>query len=95
MTKLNPRGSRLVDSTFVYGSGADGAHDGELDKAGNFYIDGFTDSTDFPVTPGAFQPTYGGGEVDAWVAKLNKTGSALVYSTYLGGTGPPTRPTSP
>ncbi len=88
VTKLNPRGSRLVYSTFVGGSGADGAHDGELDKAGNFYIDGFTDSTDFPVTPGAFQPTYGGGEVDAWVAKLNKTGSALVYSTYLGGTGP-------
>jgi Beta-propeller repeat len=85
VTKLNPRGSRLVYSTFVGGSGADGAHDGELDRAGNFYIDGFTDSTDFPVTPGAFQPTYGGGEVDAWVAKLNKTGSALVYSTYLGG----------
>ncbi|HEU4399051.1 MAG TPA: SBBP repeat-containing protein [Actinomycetota bacterium] len=88
VAKLNPRGSRLVYSTFVGGSGADGAHDGELDKAGNFSIDGFTDSTDFPVTPGAFQPTYGGGEVDGWVAKLNKTGTALVYSTYLGGTGP-------
>jgi hypothetical protein len=85
VTKLNPRGSRLVYSTFVGGSGGDGAHDGELDKAGNFYIDGFTDSTDFPVTPGAFQPTYGGGPVDAWVAKLNRTGTALVYSTYLGG----------
>jgi Beta-propeller repeat len=87
VTKLNPRGSRLVYSTFVGGSGADGAHDGELDKAGNFYVDGFTESTDFPTTPGAFQPTYGGGAIDAWAAKLNRTGTALVYSTYLGGSG--------
>jgi Beta-propeller repeat len=87
VTKLNPRGSRLVYSTFIGGSGADGAHDGELDKKGNFYIDGFTESTDFPVTPGAFQPSFGGGPRDAWAAKLNKTGTALVYSTYLGGEG--------
>jgi hypothetical protein len=87
VTKLNRKGSTLVYSTFVGGSGADGAHDGELDKKGNFYLDGFTDSTDFPVTPGAFQPSFGGGPRDAWVAKLNKTGTALVYSTYLGGEG--------
>jgi hypothetical protein len=61
--------------------------DGDLDKKGNFYIDGFTESTDFPTTPGAFQPTFGGGTSDAWAAKLNKTGTALVYSTYLGGEG--------
>jgi Beta-propeller repeat len=87
VTKLRPNGARLVYSTFVGGSGFDGAHDGELDKAGTFYLDGFTTSTDFPVTPGAFQPTFGGGPTDAWVAKLNKTGTALVYSTYLGGAG--------
>jgi hypothetical protein len=87
VTKLNRRGSRLVYSTFIGGSGADGAHDGELDRKGNFYLDGFTDSTDFPVTAGAFQPSFGGGPRDAWAAKLNRTGTALVYSTYLGGEG--------
>jgi hypothetical protein len=87
VVKLRPNGARLVYSTFIGGSGADGAHDGELDKNGNFYIDGFTESTDFPTTPGAFQPTFGGGTSDAWAAKLHKTGTALVYSTYLGGEG--------
>jgi hypothetical protein len=87
VVKLRPNGARLVYSTFIGGSSADGAHDGELDKKGNFYIDGFTESTDFPTTPGAFQPTFGGGTSDAWAAKLNKTGTALVYSTYLGGEG--------
>lgn len=87
VVKLRPNGARLVYSTFVGGSGADGAHDGELDKKGSFYLDGFTDSTDFPTTPGAFQPAFGGGPNDAWAAKLNKTGTALDYSTYLGGSG--------
>jgi len=87
VVKLRPNGARLVYSTFVGGSGADGAHDGELDKKGSFYLDGFTDSTDFPTTPGAFQPAFGGGPNDAWAAKLNKTGTALDYSTYLGGEG--------
>jgi hypothetical protein len=87
VVKLRPNGARLVYSTFIGGSGADAAHDGELDKKGNFYLDGFTESTDFPTTPGAFQPTFGGGPNDAWAAKLNKTGTALVYSTYLGGAG--------
>ena len=48
---------------------------------------GSTESTDFPTTPGAFQTTFGGGVYDAFVTKLNPTGTALVYSTYLGGTG--------
>jgi hypothetical protein len=87
VTKLRPGGANLVYSTFVGGSGFDGAHDGELDKKGNFYLDGPTASTDFPVTPGAFQPSFGGGATDAWAAKLNRTGTALVYSTYLGGEG--------
>jgi hypothetical protein len=87
VTKLRPNGARLVYSTFIGGSGGDGAHDGELDQAGSFYLDGFTGSTDFPTTPGAFQPAFGGGATDAWAAKLNRTGTALVYSTYLGGGG--------
>jgi hypothetical protein len=87
VTTLRPDGRRLVWSTFVGGSGYDGAHDGELDAAGNFYLDGPTDSADFPVTAGAFQPAFGGGPTDAWVAKLNRTGTRLVYATYLGGEG--------
>jgi hypothetical protein len=87
VTKLRPDGRRLVWSTFVGGSGYDGAHDGELDAAGNFYLDGPTDSADFPVTAGAFQGSFGGGPTDAWVAKLNRTGTRLVYATYLGGEG--------
>ena len=57
-----------------------------VDAAGNAYVTGYTDSTDFPTTAGAFQTTYGGGDYDAFVTKLNPTGTALVYSTYLGGT---------
>jgi hypothetical protein len=75
----------ITYSTYLGGSGDDEPIWSDIDRAGNFYVTGITFSPDFPVTPGAFQPTYGGGEVDAWVAKLNKTGSALVYSTYLGG----------
>ena len=57
-----------------------------VDTAGNAYVTGYTDSTDFPTTAGAFQTTFG-GKYDAFVTKLNPTGTALVYSTYLGGTG--------
>jgi hypothetical protein len=46
-----------------------------------------TSSSDFPTTPGAFQTRYGGGSSDAFVTQLNPTGSALLYSTYLGGSG--------
>ena len=59
-----------------------------MDKSGNAYVIGQTFSTDFPVTPGAFEVACGSKPVcngDAFVTKLNPTGSALVYSTYLGG----------
>jgi hypothetical protein len=87
VTKLTPNGARLVFSTFIGGSAFDGAHDGELDPWGNFYIDGPTSSTDFPVSRHAFQPAYGGGDSDAWVAKLDPTGRSLRYASYLGGSG--------
>jgi hypothetical protein len=58
-----------------------------IDREGNAYIPGVTSSTDFPTTANALQSTYGGGASDAFVAKLNRTGSMLLYSTYLGGKG--------
>ena len=56
-----------------------------VDVSGNVSVTGGTESADFPTTPGAFQPTFGGGFSDAFVSKLNAAGSTLLYSTYLGG----------
>lgn len=88
VTKFNPAGNGLVYSTFLGGGLADAAQAIAIDGAGNAYVAGSTSSTNFPVTPGAFQGTKGAGtSADAFVAKLNPAGSALAYSTYLGGAG--------
>jgi hypothetical protein len=86
VTKFNPNGSALIYSTYLGGSGSDFGQGIALDNAGDAYVTGATNSTDFPVTTGAFQTTNGGG-YNAFVAKINPSGSALVYSTYLGGNG--------
>jgi hypothetical protein len=91
ITKLNPTGSALVYSTYLGGTGRDAGIAIALDTAGNIYVTGTTEAdrptpNTFPVV-NAFQPTYGGGWGNAFVAKLNSTGSALVYSSYMGGTG--------
>ena len=75
----------LVYSTYLGGSGDDQGHGIAVDSSGNAYVTGYTDSTDFP-TANPLQAVYDGGD-DAFVAKLNPAGSALVYSTYLGGRG--------
>ena len=77
----------LVYSTFLGTAGSEGAGGIAVDAAGNAYVTGTTSSSSFPVTPGAFQVTHGGGccASDVFVAKLNAAGSALVYATYLGG----------
>src|SRR6266853_243586 len=85
VTKLNPTGTGLVYSTYLGGSEVDFGTGIAVDVDGNAYVTGFTASADFPVTPGP-QPLYGGG-FDAFVTKLQATGSALAYSTYLGGSG--------
>jgi hypothetical protein len=85
VTKLDSTGSALVYSTYLGGSSSDEQGDGiAVDASGNAYVTGFTLSSDFPTTPGALQTTLQGFS-DAFVTKLNSTGSALVYSTYLGG----------
>ena len=93
VTELNPTGSALVYSTFLGGSSADTGNAISLDASNNAYIVGTTCSSNFPTTPGAFQTTFGGAgnqclaapDGDVFITKLNPTGSALVYSTYLGG----------
>ena len=84
IAKLNPAGSALVYSTYLGGSGDEFANGIVADAAGNAYVTGSTTSADFPKTDGALQPT-SAGEADAFVSKVNPTGTALVYSTYLGG----------
>src|SRR5437867_952450 len=87
VTKLNPLGTGLVYSTYLGGSGSEFGFGSAVDAAGNAYVTGSTESTNFPTTPGAFQPAFGGGSRDAFVTKVNSLGTALVYSTYLGGSG--------
>jgi hypothetical protein len=82
---LNPAGSALVYSTYLGGSEFEEGHGIAVDSAGNAYVTGETWSTDFP-TANPLQPSLGGSE-NAFVAKFNPAGSALVYSTYLGGSG--------
>jgi hypothetical protein len=86
LTKIIPSGSAIAYSTFLGGSADDGASGVAVDALGDPYIAGFTGSTDFPTLDSP-QPDFGGGPNDAFVAQLNPTGSALVYSTYLGGSG--------
>ena len=93
LTKLNPAGTALIYSTYLGGTSNDGALALAIDSSGNAYLSGFSESVDFPVTAGAFQHTNraaahpGPFQDNAFVAKLNPTGSALLYSTFLGGSG--------
>ena len=89
--KLNPAGTNLVYATFVGGSGSDRANAMAVDGSGNAYIAGTTTSLDFPVAAGALQAVnkaaYTNNAGTAFVAELNASGSALSYSTFLGGSG--------
>jgi hypothetical protein len=84
-SKLRPDGSGLVWSTFVSGSGTEQARGSlHVDSSGNVYSSGWTDSPDFPTTPGAYQTSLRGGK-DAFAIKLSSDGSRLVFSTLFGG----------
>ena len=85
LSKIKPDGSGLVYSTYLGGSGGDSGQGVAVDSSGNAYVAGFTLSTDFP-TASPSQAT-NAGSADAFVAKYNTGGTALVYSTYLGGAG--------
>ena len=75
----------LVYSTYLGGSNYDRGHGIVVDGNENAYVTGYTQSTNYDVTAGAFQTTYGGGAYDVFVTKLNPTGTGLIYSTYIGG----------
>ncbi len=91
VTKLNPTGSALVYSTYLGGSSMDGAKAIAVDASGNAYVTGYTRSTDFPlVNPLQSQKasgndSWGNPNSDVFVTTLNASGSALLFSTYLGG----------
>jgi hypothetical protein len=84
VTKLNPSGSGLVYSTYIGGEGDDAGAAIAVDTGGNAYVTGDTNSLSYPLTSGAYQ-TILKGDDSAFVTKLNANGSALLYSTYLGG----------
>jgi hypothetical protein len=86
VSKLNSAGSALVYSTFLGGNGSESGVAIAVDASGNAYVTGSTWSTNFSVTPDAFQTT--SRAPDVFVSKLNAAGSALLYSTYFGGSGP-------
>jgi hypothetical protein len=86
VVKLNAGGTALDYTAVLGGSDRDWADGIAVDKSGAAYVTGGTWSTDFPSTPGAFDPSHNGG-IDAFVTKLNAAGSALDYSTFLGGSG--------
>ncbi|MCA1685861.1 MAG: SBBP repeat-containing protein, partial [Planctomycetia bacterium] len=83
--KLNPSGSALTYSTYLGGSGNDSASGVAVDPLGDAYVVGSTQSQDFP-TARPIQKSLSGGQ-DAFVTKVDPTGSTLLYSTYLGGSG--------
>jgi hypothetical protein len=88
VAKLNPTGSSLIFATFLGGSGGSDISTGiALDDSGTVYITGNTGSTNFPTTADAMDRSYNGGDGDGYVTQLNATGSALIYSTFLGGDG--------
>jgi hypothetical protein len=83
MVKLHPTGSTAIYSTYIGGPNGDFSYGSGVDELGNGYISGETESPSFP-TYNAYDGSYNGGW-DAFVAKYNDTGTALLFSTFLGG----------
>ena len=87
VVKLAASGAAAEYATYFGGSKIDMAYKIVIDDTGAAYIVGTTESADLPVTSAAFQRLFGGGGCDAFVAKLNASGTGLIYCTYIGGSG--------
>jgi hypothetical protein len=87
VTELNANGTALGFSTYLGGSGIDEPTAIARDGLGNIYVTGLTYSTDFPTSSPLQAANGGNQDADAFVTEINAAGSALVYSTYLGGNG--------
>jgi hypothetical protein len=83
--KIGPSGGSIVYSTYLGGSGTDGGDGIAVDTPGNAYVAGYTASSNFPIL-NPFQATLKGPQ-NAFITEVNAAGNALVYSTYLGGSG--------
>jgi uncharacterized protein (TIGR03437 family) len=86
VSKLEPDGTGLVYSTFLGGTSGSGAEWVAVDASGSAYVGGTVEGQDFPIK-NAIQTNYGGGINDGFVAELTPGGDALVFSTFLGGSG--------
>jgi hypothetical protein len=86
VTKLSPSGNSIIYSTYIGGSDTDKARGLAIDSSGCVYVTGFTNSSNFP-TINAYQSGRSGSSYDVFITKLSASGSNLVYSTYLGGSG--------
>ena len=86
VAKVNAAGTALIYAGYIGGSGSEIANGIAVDNDGNAYVTGSTESgaASFPVTVGP-NLVYGGGNTDAFVAKVNATGTALVYAGFVGG----------
>ncbi|MBS1824688.1 MAG: SBBP repeat-containing protein [Acidobacteria bacterium] len=91
VTKLNPAGNSLIYSTFIGSTGVEACTALAVDAAGNAYVTGSTTSQSFPRTEGAYQTLFNFGNssppIESFVAKLDASGSRLLYSTFVGGNG--------
>lgn len=87
VVKLNPTGSGVVYSTHLGGGSNEVGTGIAIDPSGDAFVSGWTNSSDFPATRGAYQTSYSGPGDDGFVTELNPSGSAALYSTYLGGHG--------
>ena len=88
VAKLNPTGTKLLYCGYIGGSAGDGGHSIDVDPSGNAYVTGITysDQTTFPVKKGPDLTFNGHPYCDAFVAKVNASGTALEYCGYIGGT---------
>ena len=101
IAKLDRTGTRIIYATYLGSPGNDEIDSAAVNASGHLYITGFA-ADGFPTTPGALDPTFNGAADccgglfgDTFIAKLSTNGSRLVYSTFLGGSGPSAQTRSP